>query len=93
MVRKLRHFKQVARDMAHQRAGAVLVIEAARKILHMGENILAHVRFDKHAHPVPDDRYHIVQHTLEHISQRHYEHDDKEGPVQILRQQRFHRLP
>jgi len=79
--------------MAHQRARAVLVIEAARKILHVRENVLAHVRFDKHAHPVPDDRYHVVQHALEHIGQRHDEHDDKECPVQILRQQRFHRLP
>lgn len=74
---KLRDVEKVARYAAHEDAGAVLVIIAAREVLHMGEHVAAHVGLDQHAHLVSEDGDYVVEERLYDIGERERGHHGK----------------
>ena len=82
VVRELRDIKEVRRDPRHQLADLGVVVVAERDAQQVGEQVLAHIAFDHHAHRVSDID-HIIARADVHELQRPV--DRGEGQHQLQR--------
>ena len=90
MVGKLGYLEKVAGESAHDRARAIAVKVVEGKLLHMGKQILTHLRLYQNAHLMADDRDYIVQQRFQNICRGKYRHDNEKCPIHTLRQIGLH---
>ena len=90
VVRQFDDLEQVVSDAGEQDAGPVLVKEAVGKLLHMGEDVPAHIRFHERSHPVSDHGDKILADRPHNIGRKHDRHHRKECPEEPVRQKAAH---
>ena len=91
VVGKLGDLKKIAREPAHELAGAVFVEIVKAQRLHMAEQRLADIGLDADAEgvaPVGDDE---IKKAPEDIGQHHNAHDGEERRIRVFGQQLIHR--
>ena len=93
VVGKLRQLEQVGGQPGHELAGAVAVVVVKAQLLHMGEQVRADVRLHPDAEGMAVVGDYIVEKRAQHIAQRHRQHDEKEGSVELVGKQVVQSLP
>ena len=91
VVRQFDDLEQVVGDAGQEDAGPVVVEEAVGQLLHVREDVPAHVRFHHRAHAVSDHSDKILTHRTYQIRCEHDSHHDEESPEEPFRQESAHR--
>ena len=92
MVGKLGDVEKVGRHAGHELAGAVLIEKGERERLHLGKNVLAHVRLDAHAKLMAVHGHDILRESAQQIRAEKPRHQQKKGFVEAVRQQAVERV-
>ena len=90
VVGQLRDVKELCGHPAHQVAGAVLVVEAKREGLQMGEEVLTDVRLHQHTEDMAPVAHHVLEQRPQQIGPHHHRDDREEGPVAALGDELVH---
>ena len=93
VVGQLGDLEQVGGDPAHERTGAVLVVEGEGQILHVGEEGGADVRLDAYPQQVAPVGDGEVKDPLEQVGQQQGGHHGEEQAEQPLGQHVLHGVP
>ena len=81
VVGKLGDIEKIGRHAGHELAGAVLIKEGERERLHLGKNILAHVRLNAHAELVAVHGHDILRERPQQIRAEKPRHQQEKGFV------------
>lgn len=87
VVGKLGDVEKVGRHAGHELAGAVLIEKGERERLHLGKNVLAHVRLDAHAELMAVHGHDILRERAQQIRAEKSRHQQEKGFVEAVRQQ------